>query len=1103
MKLRTRVSLVLLLVWLPTLGLALARAQALRTRAIDHALQRMEQAAGHGREMLRHQMQETSDFLAQLAQLPEIQHALEDQAACARRLAELRGFLPHYANLGVADREGNIRCSAVLLPGPVNAADRRWFQRAMETGASSVGEFQIGRITGKPVLVLATPLRDPQGEIHQVLFASIELEDLSEWLASLPLPPGAWGALLDAQGILLARWPEGEPSPGTAFPDPMVVSMARSGEPGRSVHPGPDGQPWIALVTAIRPGELTLVVEAPTHVLFAEADQALREDLWGLGGLLLLLLIGAWVGIEWSVRRPIRQLMRAASRLAIRDPQALGALSELKGGEFGALADAFRHMAAAIERQVSQQRALTTLLLRMAQAHPRLESMLEAALETLLEALGLSWGWIAFRPRPEGPLLQVRREGPTVASFDPQTLLQASGLPLECPWQFPAHPESAGALAAALKDNGLQAAIYFPLIREGQWAGGLLLGAEEPRAWTEEELTFLETAVQAIGQVLERGALYEATVRQAEELAFLNRLAVLANRASDLQELLTIAIRELVTVLKADRGAIALIAASGDHLVVVAEYNPVGTPSGLGERIPIAGNPSMAWLLQEQRPVAIEDVATDPRIAPVRPLLERVQVRSLLIAPLWMGDWIVGTLGIDHVRERHRFTPEEIRLVETAAHQLADALKRFRMIHILQAQADRLRVLYQTARALTEAHDLPTLLSRALDEILTRLPADGASIYVVDEANPEQLCAVVAKGYSDPSPIPISAQAAEETITGQVATRGEPVWVEDCDRYPYPPASRQILEREGIRSHAALPLQRGEERLGVLHVIWRQQRVFDPETKDLLKSLADLLAAGISNARLVEALRRTVAQREALNRALEEALAAREQMIQNVSHELRTPLAVAMGYLDLMLDGAFGTLTSEQRETLQASRNRLGELHRYVELLLTLQAVRRGTLPRQPLDLRHLIQTATRMVQPHLDPEKHRLALNLPAQAVWVVGDVEALARAIGELLDNAVKFSPHGGQIEVELRVEGGTARIAVRDEGIGVPQEAMERIGEPFYQVDGGTTRRFGGMGIGLAVVRAVAEAHGGRLHLRPRFPRGTEAILELPFYGAPDTL
>lgn len=1098
MSLRARLGVVILLLWLPAVGLTIARAEARRVREVERALQSLEQTATHGREILRRQEAEVSAFMAQVAQLPEVQQALRDPAACSRRLTELRAFFPRYANLGVADREGNIRCSAVPLPGPVNVADRRWFQRALETGALSAGEYQIGPITGKPVLVFAVPLRDPQGEIHQVLFASTELQGFSELLASRPLPPGAWSALLDARGIVLARWPEGEPSPGTPFPDPVVVSAIPSGQPNRWIRTGPDGQRWVTLIAGIHPGELALTVEAPTRTLFAEADRMLREDVGVLGGLLLLLLIGAYAGAEWAVRRPIRQLMNVAAQLAAGDRQALSRLSGFKEGEFGALVEAFRKMALALERQASRQRALTTLLLRMTRAHPQLEPMLQTGLDVLLETTGVSHGWVEFHPRPEGSPLRVQRGWPVPPSFDLQEALKASGLPLERPYLFPAGAEVPSPMAGALEVAGLRAAAYFPLMREGRWAGGLLLGAEEPRIWTEEERSFLETAAQAMGLALERAALHDAAARQAEELAFLNRLALQANRASDLHEMLTTATRELVTVLRADRGAIALIAASGDHLVVVAEYNPLGTPSGLGERIPIEGNPSMAWILQEQRSLAIDDVATDPRIAPARPMLERIGIRSLLIAPLWLGDRVVGTLGIDYVHKCHVFAPEEIRLVETAAHQLADALKRFRMMRILHAQADRLHVLYQTAQALAELQDLPTLLSHALNEILAHLPADGASVYVVDETDPEQLRLMVEKGFSAAPIIRVSTQETEETITARVAAQGEPLWVEDCARYPYPLASRHIIEREGIRSHAALPLQRGDERLGVLHVIWRKQRTFDPETRDLLESLADLLATGIANARLVEALRRTVAQREALNRALEEALTAREQMIQNVFHELRTPLAVAMGYLDLLLDDAFGPLTPDQREALRASRNRLGELHRYVELLLTLQVTQEGKPLHQPLDLRQLIRTAARIVQSRLDPGKHRLELRLPSRAVWAVGEEEGLARAIGELLDNAVKFSPDGGRIEVELQIEGGTARILVRDEGVGIPTEALERVGEPFYQVDGGTTRRFGGMGIGLAVARAVAEAHGGRLYLRPRSPRGTKAVLELPMGG-----
>ena len=752
-----------------------------------------------------------------------------------------------------------------------------------------------------------------------------------------------------------------------------------------------------------------------------------------------------------------------------------------------------------IERRWTLQQALTRLFLELTRAHPRMEPMMAAGLEIVVGALDLPMGILEFRPRPEGPVLRIFRGLPEESAG--ALLAALRDLTSDRPVWVRDVEEAPPMLREALRAAGLGAAAGLPMGGGPGWAGGLILGSPKPRTWGAEEREFLEGAVQAIGLALERAALHQAAARQAEELAFLNRLALRANRAQDLYELFASVLPELVQLMGADRGAVALIASSGDHLVVVTEYNPVGTPSGLGERIPIPDNPSMAWILQERRPLAIEDVQTDPRIAPVRAMLKRVGVRSMLLVPLWIGEWIVGTLGIDYVREPHVFTPEEIRLAETAAHQLADALKRFRMIHILQAQADRLHVLYQTARALAELQDLPALLTRALEEILAHLPADGTSVYVADPADPDVLRAVVALGYSAVPMVRLSSQAAEETITAQIAIRGEPVWVEECDRYPYPPITRRILIQERIRSHAALPLRRGATLLGVLHVVWRRPRAMDPETRDLLESLADLLATGIHSARVFEALQRALAQRETLNRALEEALTAREQMIQNVSHELRTPLAVALGYLELLAEGALGPLSASQQEAVAIARERLGQLHRYIELLLTLQTVRGAPQLHRPLDLRRLVEAVARMIRARPDPEKNPFEVRLPAEAVWVVGDAEALAHAIGELLDNAFKFSPPGGRVELELASEGGIARVIIRDEGIGIPIESLSRVGEPFYQVDGGTTRRFGGMGIGLAVARSVAEAHGGRLRLHPRAPRGVEAVLEIPLSGSPE--
>ena len=783
---------------------------------------------------------------------------------------------------------------------------------------------------------------------------------------------------------------------------------------------------------------------------------------------------------------------------------------------------------------------------------------------------------------------------------------------------------------------------------------GVLTAEGSPALRTAEAQQRLLLLARRLAGLLQAGAAGAA----GPLMVGLNRLARMVNEEIALEPLLVRIVRELVELLRGDRGAIALMAEEGDHLVVVAEHNPAGTPSGLGVKIPIAGNPSMAWILRERRPLAIPDVR-DPILGPVGPVLGTMGIRSLLIVPLVVGERVIGTIGVDSVGRPRVFTeaeqqlaqvvaaqvagaverarllaeaqrraahlevlhavlreataapdlnalmeraltqlrgaleapmgaiylpgravvhglpmearrllaeaaraaglalrepiavsdwqalpsehparplgpvmarlgirasvtvpigqaeaplgglslavpkprvwrPEEIALMEAVGRELGAVMERLQLLERLRAQTERLHILCQTARALAHGEEVSELLDRVLGEIRVHLRADAVSVHG-REATGSGLRRMAAQGFS---PMPWVERGEDAgTITGRVGAIGEALWVEDCAAYPYPPETRALIEREGFRTHAALPLRHQGEILGVLNVLWRRPRALDPEIRDLLQSLADLLATGLHRAQLLEQARREAAERAALNRALGEALRLREEMIQNVSHELRTPLTVAMGYLELLAEGALGPLNAAQREAVEISRGRLQELHRYVELLLTMQVARAGEGRRQPLDLADLVREAARRLQARLDPARHALQVEIPEEPVWMVGDPEGLARALGEVLDNAVKFSPAGGRIGIALTVEGGEILLRVWDEGIGIPPEHLSRVGQPFYQVEGGTTRRFGGMGIGLAAVRAILEAHGGAFHIRPRTPRGTEVLLRLPLHRDPE--
>jgi signal transduction histidine kinase len=213
---------------------------------------------------------------------------------------------------------------------------------------------------------------------------------------------------------------------------------------------------------------------------------------------------------------------------------------------------------------------------------------------------------------------------------------------------------------------------------------------------------------------------------------------------------------------------------------------------------------------------------------------------------------------------------------------------------------------------------------------------------------------------------------------------------------------------------------------------------------------------------------------------LQTALKAKDDMIRNVSHELRTPLGLIYGYIELMETGDLGPLTAKQERAVQTLRQQGDRLRFMVERLLALQTLDPEKMRWEQVDLSQWLRQAMRPWEARIAKSKAKIELQLdvPPSLPPLIADPDFMGQIIGNLLDNAIKFSPQGGQVRVSAWTESGQVIMAVSDHGIGIPPDKLQQIFERFYQVDASSTRRYGGMGIGLALCRAIAEAHGGRV-------------------------
>jgi signal transduction histidine kinase len=235
--------------------------------------------------------------------------------------------------------------------------------------------------------------------------------------------------------------------------------------------------------------------------------------------------------------------------------------------------------------------------------------------------------------------------------------------------------------------------------------------------------------------------------------------------------------------------------------------------------------------------------------------------------------------------------------------------------------------------------------------------------------------------------------------------------------------------------------------------------------------------------RIVAHLEQKVAELMRANERLREADAARAAFYRNVSHELATPMTPIVGYVRLLLDEELGELQPPQKRALGAMEECVSRLRRIIDNLLDVTGLETGRMrfAHRPYDFLECAQRAIQSFQERLAQRNVTLVTELPSGPLPAVGDEDRLGRAIAQLLDNAVKFTPEGGV--VGARVESypsGHYGISIADTGPGIPAERQARIFDAFYQLDGSVTREYGGTGVGLAIARRTARGLGGDLRV-----------------------
>jgi signal transduction histidine kinase len=245
-----------------------------------------------------------------------------------------------------------------------------------------------------------------------------------------------------------------------------------------------------------------------------------------------------------------------------------------------------------------------------------------------------------------------------------------------------------------------------------------------------------------------------------------------------------------------------------------------------------------------------------------------------------------------------------------------------------------------------------------------------------------------------------------------------------------------------------------------------------------------------------EKLDRLLARERGQNEELRELDRLKDEFVALVSHELRTPLTSIRGYLELVLDGASGELSEQQRQFLGVVERNSDRLQRLVGDLLFVAQVDAGSLAleRDRLDATEVGAEAVEAARPAADEKGLELRLSGDPRAE-LVGDRARLAQLVDNLVSNAIKFTPSGGHVEVAVHRGDGNVTIEISDSGMGISAEEQDRLYQRFFRTAAATSQAIPGTGLGLAISKAIVDAHEGTIELESAEGRGTTFRITIP--------
>lgn len=579
--------------------------------------------------------------------------------------------------------------------------------------------------------------------------------------------------------------------------------------------------------------------------------------------------------------------------------------------------------------------------------------------------------------------------------------------------------------------------------------------------------------------------------RSEESIRFLSEASKLLSTSLEESDSYMKAIARLAVPDFADWCAVDMLAEDGSvNRIAVEHVDPhkVAIAHEVHHRYPPAQSPTSALYIvlntgKSMWASELPDALLEATIkdAELLRLLRSLGLKSYIMAPLVIRDKTLGAITFASAESGHRYNEEDLAFAEQLAHRVALALDNSRLyeatrqalqvreqaLELHRSVEERLSLLVQASDRLIGSPTLSEVLPSTLSLSRELIAADAYAVWRLDRTQGRWQI-VTSSGLSD------AFQHLVVASDGQSITElSAPYISEDVFNDPLLSAREDLNKLEGIQSLLAAPLNINGKLLGAISFYYRQKHSFSEMEIRVATALSNMAAAAIASAELYDEQTRLRSDAEEANRIKDEFLAT-------VSHELRTPLNAIVGWTQILRMKNYSRESFPQAiEVIERNARLQAQI---INDIMDVSRIITGKLRLdiQPVQLDSVIDAAIDTVRPATEAKDVKIQLLLDSATPPVTGDASRLQQVIWNLLSNAVKFTPKGGRIQVRLERVNSSVEITISDTGIGISAEFLPYVFDRFRQADSSTSRQQGGLGLGLAIVRHLIEAHGGTVHV-----------------------